>query len=188
MKGRVLPAQSNPVWTGIGRIFYLTKSWSAFTLFYKGFKISTPYCQNLLPTFLQEEIMKEIDDLKFPDNVRYSPDHEWAREDGDLLSVGISDFAQDQLGDVVFVELPEVGAVFDRGQEFGTVESVKAVSELFMPLGGRVVEVNAMLEEGPERVNDDPYGQGWMIKIKADNPGDYDALMDRGAYLTHVRG
>jgi glycine cleavage system H protein len=132
--------------------------------------------------------MKEIDVLKFPDNVRYSQDHEWARKDGDIFTVGISDFAQDQLGDVVFVELPEAGGTLDKGQEFGTVESVKAVSELFMPMAGQVVEINVALEDGPERVNDDPYGEGWMIKIRPDDSGDFDALMDREAYLAHVRG
>ena len=132
--------------------------------------------------------MKEIDALKFPGDVRYSQDHEWARRDGDVFTVGISDFAQDQLGDVVFVELPEKGSTFGKGQDFGTVESVKAVSELFMPLAGQVVEVNAALEDSPEKVNNDPYGEGWMIKIRPDNPGDFDALMDRDVYLSHVRG
>jgi glycine cleavage system H protein len=132
--------------------------------------------------------MKEIDALKFPDDVRYSRDHEWARKDGDVFTVGISDFAQDQLGDVVYVELPEAGGTFDKGEEFGTVESVKAVSELFMPVAGQVVEVNAGLEDGPERVNGDPYGEGWMIKVRPADPGDFDALMDREAYLAHVKG
>lgn len=132
--------------------------------------------------------MKEMDALKFPDDVRYSQDHEWARKDGDVLTVGISDFAQDQLGDVVFVELPETGGNFDKGQEFGTVESVKAVSELFMPVTGQVVAVNTGLEDGPERVNNDPYGEGWMIKVRPTNPGDFDELMDREAYVSHVKG
>ena len=132
--------------------------------------------------------MKEIDALNFPDSVRYSRDHEWARKDGDVFTVGISDFAQDQLGDVVFVELPDTGAGFDQGQEFGTVESVKAVSELFMPLAGKVIEVNAGLEDEPERVNNDPYGEGWMIRIRPDNPDDFEALMDRQAYVAHVGG
>jgi glycine cleavage system H protein len=132
--------------------------------------------------------MKEIDALKFPGDVRYSRDHEWTRKDGDVFTVGISDFAQDQLGDIVFVELPEIGSTLDKGQDFGTVESVKAVSELFMPLSGQVLEVNGSLEDGPERVNNDPYGEGWMIKVRAVDPGDFDALMDRQAYLAHVRG
>jgi glycine cleavage system H protein len=132
--------------------------------------------------------MKEIDALNFPGEVRYSRDHEWARKDGDVFTVGISDFAQDQLGDIVFVELPEIGGTLDKGQDFGTVESVKAVSELFMPLSGEVLEVNGSLEDGPEKVNNDPYGEGWMIKIRAANPEDFDTLMDREAYLAHVRG
>jgi glycine cleavage system H protein len=132
--------------------------------------------------------MKEIDAINFPGEVRYSRDHEWARKDGDVFTVGISDFAQDQLGDIVFVELPEIGGTLDKGQDFGTVESVKAVSELFMPLSGEVLEVNGSLEDGPEKVNNDPYGEGWMIKIRAANPEDFDTLMDREAYLAHVRG
>ena len=132
--------------------------------------------------------MKEIDALKFPGDVRYSQDHEWARKDGDVFTVGISDFAQDQLGDVVFVELPETGGTFDKGQEFGTVESVKAVSELFMPVAGQVVAVNDGLEDGPERVNNDPYGEGWMIKVRPVDPNDFDGLMDREAYVAHVKG
>jgi glycine cleavage system H protein len=132
--------------------------------------------------------MKEIDALKFPGDVRYSQDHEWARKDGDVFTVGISDFAQDQLGDIVFVELPEIGSTLDKGQDFGTVESVKAVSELFMPLSGEVLEVNGSLEDEPEKVNNDPYGEGWMIKVRAANPGDFDALMDSQAYLAHMKG
>ncbi len=132
--------------------------------------------------------MKEIDALKFPDDIRYSQDHEWARKEGDFYTVGISDFAQDQLGDIVFVELPEVGSDFEKGQEFGTVESVKAVSELFMPVAGEVMAINSKLEDSPELVNNDPYVAGWMIKVKAANPGDFDQLMDREAYLVHLKG
>ena len=132
--------------------------------------------------------MKEIDALKFPENVRYSKDHEWARKDGDAFTVGISDFAQDQLGDVVFVEMPEVGATYEKGQEFGTVESVKAVSELFMPLAGEILEINAILEDNSELVNNDPYGEGWMVKVKAADPAEFDQLMDRDAYLEHLKG
>jgi glycine cleavage system H protein len=136
----------------------------------------------------KEDTMKEIDALKFPENVRYSQDHEWARKEGDSFTVGISDFAQDQLGDVVFVELPEAGSTFEKGQEFGTVESVKAVSELFMPMAGEILVINSKLEDSSELVNNDPYGEGWMIKVKAANPGDFDQLMDRDAYLTHLKG
>jgi glycine cleavage system H protein len=132
--------------------------------------------------------MKEIDALKFPDDIRYSPDHEWTRKEGDLFVVGISDYAQDQLGDVVFAELPETGSSFDKGEVFGSVESVKAVSELFMPLAGEIVAVNAKLEESPELVNNDPYGEGWMIRIKASDSGSFEQLMDREAYLAHLKG
>lgn len=132
--------------------------------------------------------MKEIDELNFPEDVHYSEDHEWTRADGDLVVIGISDYAQDQLGDIVFVELPEEDSTLEQGQEFGTVESVKAVSELFMPMGGQVVEINADLEDNPELVNTDPYNKGWMIKIKPDDPGLFDQLMDREAYIAALKG
>ncbi len=126
--------------------------------------------------------MKEMDELIFTDDVRYSEDHEWAREEDGHYVIGISDYAQDQLGDIVYVELPEVGARFDRGEEFGSVESVKAVSELYMPLNGEVVEVNTALEESPELINTDPYDDGWIIKIKNADADDFGQLMDRTAY------
>jgi glycine cleavage system H protein len=132
--------------------------------------------------------MKEISELKFPDNVRYTDDHEWATLDGDIATIGISDYAQDQLGDIVFVELPETGGSFDKSDEFGTVESVKAVSELYMPLGGEVVGINPNLEESSEQVNSDPYGGGWMLKIKVADPAEFDALMDKEAYLESLKG
>jgi glycine cleavage system H protein len=132
--------------------------------------------------------MKEIDELNFPEDVRYAEEHEWAKRQGDLVRIGISDYAQDQLGDIVFVDLPEKGATFKKGDEFGTVESVKAVSELFLPIGGEIVAVNPDLEEGPERVNNDPYGGGWMVDVKPDDPGELDSLMDRKAYLDMLKG
>ncbi|MEJ2154426.1 MAG: glycine cleavage system protein GcvH [Desulfobacteraceae bacterium] len=132
--------------------------------------------------------MKEIEDLKLPDDLRYSKDHEWAAEEGDLFKIGISDYAQDQLGDVVFVELPTVGALLEKGQEFGTVESVKAVSELYMPMSGEVMEINDELEDRPELVNEDPYEGGWMIKIKVTDSDQLGALMDRQAYLATLKG
>ena len=127
--------------------------------------------------------MKAISEMNIPDDMRYTEDHEWAKEAGDVIRIGISDYAQDQLGDIVFVELPEVGSIFKKGEEFGTVESVKAASELFMPVGGEVTAINENLAEQPELVNKDPYGGGWMIDIK---PGDADelaSLMDKAAYL-----
>ncbi len=132
--------------------------------------------------------MKEIDDLNFPDDVRYTEDHEWARAEGETVKVGVSDYAQDQLGDIVFVELPEVGASFDQKEEFGTVESVKAVSELYMPVGGEVVAINEALEDAPEMVNEQPYTDGWMIEIKPADPSELDALMDKEAYLKTLKG
>jgi glycine cleavage system H protein len=132
--------------------------------------------------------MKELNELNFPNDVRYAESHEWARSGGDKVKVGISDYAQDQLGDIVFVELPEVGDTFNKREEFGTVESVKAVSELYMPVAGEVVAINESLEESPEKVNNAPYGDGWMIEIKADNPPELDDLMDNDAYLGTLKG
>ena len=132
--------------------------------------------------------MKELDELNFPDDVRYAESHEWARSEGDRVTVGISDYAQDQLGDIVFVELPEKGETFDKGEAFGTVESVKAVSELYMPVGGEILAVNAALEESPEKVNNAPYSDGWMIEIKAENPSEIDALLSNDAYLETLKG
>ncbi|RJQ68190.1 MAG: glycine cleavage system protein GcvH [Desulfobacteraceae bacterium] len=132
--------------------------------------------------------MKEIDELNFPDDVRYSKDHEWARPEGKEFVVGISDYAQDQLGDIVYVELPAKGSHKKHGEEFGSVESVKAVSELFMPMGGEVTALNTDLEDRPELVNHQPYTGGWMIKIKPSDPGEYNKLMDRKAYVATLKG
>lgn len=132
--------------------------------------------------------MKEISELDFTEDVRYTENHEWARQEGDLVKVGISDYAQDQLGDIVFVELPEVGSTFDKGEEFGTVESVKAVSEIYMPVGGEITAVNEDLEGQPELVNNDPYGGGWMIEIRPGDQGEINSLMDKGAYFEKLKG
>ena len=132
--------------------------------------------------------MKELNELNFPDDVGYAKSHEWARSEGDTVKIGISDYAQDQLGDIVFVELPDVGDAFGKGEEFGTVESVKAVSELYMPVAGEVVAINDTLEDAPEKVNNSPYGDGWMLEIKADNPSELDDLMDPNAYLETLKG
>ncbi len=132
--------------------------------------------------------MKEISELNLPEDVRYTKDHEWARKNGDNVTIGITDFAQDQLGDIVFVELPETGDSFAAGDEFGTVESVKAVSELYMPLAGEVVAVNADLEDAPELVNNAPYDTGWMLEVKPADPGELDQLMDRAAYVEMLKG
>ena len=132
--------------------------------------------------------MKELNELNFPADVRYAESHEWARTDGDRVKVGITDYAQDQLGDIVFVELPEVGDTLDKGEEFGTVESVKAVSELYMPVGGEVVAINDTLEDAPEKINNSPYSDGWMIEIKAENLSELDDLMDKDAYFASLKG
>ena len=127
--------------------------------------------------------MKEINELNLPDDLKYAKDHEWVKLEGDKVKIGIDDYAQDQLGDIVFVELPEVGATFSKGEEFGTVESVKAVSELFIPIGGEILAINTSLEETPEHVNNSPYEDGWMIEIKPSDVVEIDALMDKEAYI-----
>ena len=132
--------------------------------------------------------MQENSKLKFPEDVRYSSDHEWAKAEGDTVKIGITDYAQDQLGDIVYVELPEVGATFAKGDEFGTVESVKAVSEIYMPIGGEILAVNTALEDSSEVVNSDPYIEGWMIEIKPSDPSELDEMMDKEAYLTMLQG
>jgi len=132
--------------------------------------------------------MKELSELNFPDDLKYTEDHEWSKLENDEVTIGICDYAQDQLGDVVFVELPQVGDRFDKGQEFGTVESVKAVSELFIPLGGEVTAINESLEDTPELVNSEPYTGGWMIKIKPVDMADLDALLTKDAYLDVLKG
>ncbi len=119
--------------------------------------------------------------MSLPDDLRYTKDHEWVRIAGDVAEVGITDFAQQQLGDVVYVDLPEVGATLSAGVAFGTIESVKAVSELFAPLGGTVTEVNAYVKDKPERVNTDPYGT-WLIKVRVADPASVAALLDSSAY------
>jgi glycine cleavage system H protein len=131
---------------------------------------------------------KAIGDLVFPDDVRYSDDHEWARQEEEIVKVGITDYAQDQLGDIVYVELPEVGNRFSAGEEFGTLESVKAVSELYMPMGGEIVAINEALADTPERVNSEPYGGGWMIIIKPNDAAQFKALKDRSAYWGLLKG
>ena len=131
--------------------------------------------------------MKDINELNFPDDIRYAKSHEWARLKGDTVKIGITDYAQDQLGDIVFVEMPEVGETFAQGAEFGTVESVKAVSELYMPIGGEVVSVNPHLEDAPELVNDTPYSDGWMIEIKPEDPAQLDGLMTKDDYIKSLQ-
>jgi glycine cleavage system H protein len=132
--------------------------------------------------------MKEPSELSFPDDFRYSESHEWVKADGDKVKIGITDYAQDQLGDIVFVEMPEVGATFEKGSEFGTVESVKAVSELYIPIAGEVVAVNDTLEDAPELINNSPYTDGWMIQVKPDDPSEIESMMTKDAYLDSLQG
>ena len=131
--------------------------------------------------------MKEIEELKLPEDLAYTKDHEWAKAEGDTILVGITDYAQDQLGDIVFVEMPEVGDSFQAGDEFGTLESVKAVSELYLPISGEIVEVNEELDDSPESINQDPY-KGWIVKIKPENMAEIESLLDRAGYLGILQG
>jgi glycine cleavage system H protein len=110
--------------------------------------------------------------LNIPEDLQYTNSHEWVRIEGDTATIGITDHAQDELGDVVFIELPGEGDIFDAGEPFGTVESVKAVSDLYAPVGGEVVEVNTSLEDAPEKINEDPYGEGWMVKLRTSDEAD----------------
>ena len=123
----------------------------------------------------------------YPDDLKYSDEHEWARmNDGDVVEVGITHYAQDNLGDVVFVELPEVGSRVDQFDKFGEIESVKAVSDLFSPVSGTVTEVNDKLEQAPELVNADPYGAGWFVRIRLTDAGELDDLMNEDAYGNYL--
>jgi glycine cleavage system H protein len=132
--------------------------------------------------------MKDTHELILPENLRYAEDHEWAQFLEDNVRIGLSDYAQDQLGDIVFVELPEVGDTFEKGAEFGAIESVKAVAELIIPVSGEVITINSALEEAPELVNQSPYEEGWLIEIRPSDSGEIDWLMDMPAYLNMLKG
>lgn len=123
-----------------------------------------------------------------PDDRRYTREHEWARLDGDVVTIGITDFAQQQLGDVVFVEAPKLGAALAPMKPFGVVESVKAASDLFSPIGGEVTEVNAELESAPEAINADPYGRGWIIRARPSNPAEIETLLTAAQYDQFIEG
>lgn len=120
--------------------------------------------------------------MNYPANVKYTSEHEWIRLDGETGYVGITDYAQNQLGDIVFVDVTTEGETLAKGEIFGTIEVVKTVSDLFLPIGGEILEVNPALEENPELVNKDPYGEGWLIKIKPTDPAEMDELLDAEAY------
>ena len=117
-----------------------------------------------------------------PNNLKYSEDHEWVKVDGDTVTIGITEFAQSELGDIVFVELPDEGDELEKGEDFGSVESVKTVSELYAPVSGEVIEINEELEDSPELVNESPYEEAWMLKIKLSDESQLDELMDAAAY------
>ena len=120
--------------------------------------------------------------MNFPNDVKYTKEHEWIRLEGDVAYVGITDYAQEQLGDIVFVDIPTVGETLAADEVFGTIEVVKTISDLFLPVAGEVLEQNEALEEQPELVNKDPYGEGWLIKIKPAADADFDSLLDAEAY------
>lgn len=121
-----------------------------------------------------------------PGNLKYSKDHEWARKEGGNVVIGVTAHAQESLGDVVYVELPKVGATLTAGSSFGVIESTKAVSELYAPISGKVTKVNQALADEPHIVNQEPYGQGWIVEIEPSNPAEYDGLMDAGTYAKHA--
>ncbi len=123
----------------------------------------------------------------YPDDYRYTTEHEWVRVEDDIAVLGVTDFAQKELGEVVFVELPQVGHVYDAGDEIGTIESVKAVAEIFTPIAGEIVEVNEALADDPELVNEDPHVDGWLVKIRSSASSDLDSLMDAEAYGEFVQ-
>jgi glycine cleavage system H protein len=125
--------------------------------------------------------------MNVPEDLRYTSDHEWVRQEGTQLRVGITDYAQDALGDVVFVQLPEPGATLAGGDSFGEVESTKSVSDVYAPLAGRVVAVNAELTDAPQRLNEDPYGDGWLCLIEPDDAGAYGSLLDAAGYRALIQ-
>lgn len=120
--------------------------------------------------------------MNIPANLKYSNDHEWVKVEGDIATVGITDFAQGQLGDIVFVDIQTEGETMDKTEVFGAIEAVKTVADALMPVSGKIIEINSNLENSPESVNKDPYGEGWMIKIKMSDPSELDSLLDAVAY------
>ena len=126
--------------------------------------------------------------MTYPENYKYTKEHEWVLVEGDTGTVGVTDHAQHELGDIVYVDLPKVGATFDKGQSFGSVESVKAVSEVFSPVSGEIEEANDSLTDEPEKVNTDPYGDGWMIRVKMSASGEVDSLLTAAEYEDFTKG
>ena len=132
--------------------------------------------------------MKEPHELDLPDDISYGEEHEWARLKDDKVIVGISDYAQEQLGEIVFIALPEMDHTLDKGQPYGTVESAKAVSDLYAPLSGEIIRINTALEESPELINEGPYGIGWLLEVKPKDLSELDSLMTSDAYLEMLKG
>ena len=130
--------------------------------------------------------MKELSELDLPEDIRYTEEHEWARLEEEKVVIGISDYAQDQLGEIVYIDLQKEGSSFGKGEAFGVVESVKAVSDLYMPMAGEITKVNPELEDSPENVNEKPYDDGWMIEVKPSDIGEFDSLMTRDEYMKMV--
>ena len=124
--------------------------------------------------------------MNFPENVKYTKEHEWIRLEGDVAYVGITDYAQEQLGDIVFVDIQAEGETLAADEVFGTIEVVKTISDLFLPVGGEILEQNEALADQPELVNKDPYGEGWLIKMKPDADADFDSLLDAGTYKAFI--
>jgi glycine cleavage system H protein len=132
--------------------------------------------------------VKALEEVNLPDNLRYAETHEWVRLDGDIAFVGVSDYAQDSMGDITFVEFPQVGDTFQKGEQFGSLESTKAVSELFMPVSGEILAINESLAESPGLVNSDPYGEGWIVQVKPSHIEDMESLAGPDAYRETLGG
>lgn len=132
--------------------------------------------------------MKKIEEIQLPGELLYSPDHEWLRPEDGLARVGLTDYAQDQLGDIIYVELPSIGVRIAQGAIFATVESVKSVSDCFMPLSGEIIAVNGLLADDPALLNQNPYGDGWIVLVKPDDPAAVSQFMTAQAYLAHLKG
>jgi glycine cleavage system H protein len=145
--------------------------------------LETNFTNILLSKFdFYQYIWKKINNMNIPANLKYTKDHEWVSLDGDIATVGITDFAQKELGDIVYVEVETLDQHLNQDEVFGTVEAVKTVSDLFLPLSGEIIEFNDALEQEPEKVNTDPYGDGWMVKVKISDPSEWEALLDSEAY------
>ena len=127
-------------------------------------------------------LLKKTEEMSIPAELKYTKDHEWVRLDGDIATVGITAFAQGELGDIVYVEIETIGETIDKEEIFGSIEAVKTVSDLFMPLSGELIELNEALDGNPELVNSDPYGEGWMVKLKISDASEFDSLLDATAY------